>query len=336
MDENKIMNLAKEYEDEGDFEKAIKMLEDAFDEKLGSFHIRADMGRVYNKMRKYWDALSCFEIVLTMDDNNSDYLFGKGIALIGLNKFDLALEVFEELISIDETNANAWYYKTLVSKSLGDFAANHYFNNFLKYDNDDFRLFRSFYQFGIYFDEIENKYRKFPPLTVMSEFKKQLKDLNLDDDKYTEIIRLCPLNILFDEMPKYNQDKFEDDTENIIRQEFKKQGFSDDDIDGLFELESVENLKEEVISLSEENPFTKKHVSNFIPLKTASRYNIIRPNLLKKNEDLILYNRGNYYLDTNEIEKAIECYDEGLNINPDNKLLKFVKCCAEYKLNGGY
>ena len=72
---------------------------------------------------------------------------------------------------------------------------------------------------------------------------------------------------------------------------------------------------------------------NFVPLKLASRYNP-KAKAIRKHDDLKLFSKGNYYLDNNESEKAIKIYDDGLNINPDNLLLKFAKCCAIYKLGG--
>ena len=129
--------------------------------------------------------------------------------------------------------------------------------------------------------------------------------------------------------------KFGTDIKDIIRQEFKKQGFTDKDVDDLFKIDTVENLKQKIIELCDENPFPdSESYSDFVPLKTASRYNVLSPKLLKKNDDLLLFNRGNFYFDYGEIEKAHDTYDEGLKFNPDNLLLKFVKCCVDYKLRG--
>lgn len=329
MDE--IFNLINKLEDECEYEEALKHLKFAFEEQL-SFDIRNDMGRIYNKLRKFDDALSNFEIVLTMDDANSEYLFGKGISLIGLNKFDQALEVFDQLVKTDKSDANGWYYKALLSKSLGDSNAQKYFNVFLELDNDEFRLTRSFYKFGILFDQYEHEFRGLYKLDMLSEINEELN--SLDPTQYTEIVRLVPLENLFEKIIESKGVKLGMDTEDIIRQEFKKQGLSDKDIDDLFKIESVENLKNDVIELSEENPFEDSENNlDFVPLKLASRYNP-KANAIRKHDDLKLFCKGNYYFDNNEPENAIEIYDDGLNINPDNLLLKFAKCCAIYKLGG--
>lgn len=267
MDEE-IFDLIYKLEEEGNYEEALRHLKIAYDERLGSFHIRNDMGRIYNKMRIFDEALSCFDIVLEMDDSNPEYLFGKGISLIGLNRFDEALDVFEGLTEIDGENANAWYYKSILAKSLGNLDANKYFDKFLKYDNDDFRNIRKYYRFGIQFDEIEHNFRKFPKLEILSELKEELISLDLDDNQYSELVRLTPLEDLFDKIIELKGSKFGTDTEDIIRQEFKKQGLTDGDVDDLFKIETVENLKSEVMELCEENPFPDSEgYSNFDPLK---------------------------------------------------------------------
>ncbi len=332
MDE--IFKLINKLEEEHNYEEALEHLEIAFEEKLGSFDIRKDMGRILNKMGKFEDALSCFDIVLSMDDSNPEYLFGRGISLIGLNRFDESLEIFNSLTSLDAENANVWYYKSLLSKSLGDTDAKYYFNKFLSLDNQYFRNQRSYFNFGLLFDEYEHDFRRFYPLDLLMELKEELSFL--DPYQYTEIVRIVPLEFLFDKIIELKTVNSGTDTENIIRREFKKQGLSDEDINDLFKIGSVENLKKEVIDLCDEDPFIDEgNNSDFIPLKIASRYNILRRNLLLNNPDLIFFNKGNFYFDYNQYEEAIKNYDEGLKINPDNLLLKFVKCCAVYNLRSG-
>ena len=332
MDE--ISKLIKKLEEEGKYEEALEHIETADIENLGSIYIKNDKGRIYNKIRGFNEALSCFETVLVMDDSNPEFLFGKGISLIGLNRFDEALEVFNKLTEVDNANANGWYYKSLLSKSLGDSDAEFYFNNFLYFDDEDFRKIRSYYPFGILFDEIEHNFRGLYKLDILNDFKNELYSLNLDDTTYSEVVRIIPLENLFDKIAQLKGLKLEDDTEDIIRKEYIKMGLSNKDVDDLFKIDSVENLKMDIIESCDENPFPDSaSYSNFVPLKMASKYNV-KPRVVKKHDDLKLFNKGNFFYDYDEIEKSIEAYDEGLKFNPDNLLLKFVKCCAEFKLDG--
>lgn len=324
--------LALKLEEEEKYEEALEKLEILYLEKQGPFDIKNDMGRINNKIRKFADALGCFESVLPMDESNSEYLFGKGISLIGLNKFDVALDIFDKLTDLDNGNANFWYYQSLLSKALGDSDAKAYFDNFLQLDNDDFRNIRLFYKFGILFDEIEHEFRGFSNLEVLTEFKDELMSLNLDDTQYSELIRIVPLQDLFYKIAELKKSKFEVDTEEIIRREFKKQGLIDEEIHDLFLIDTFDELKKQIIELCDENPFSDlENNSNFVPVKSASRYNPGAKYIIKY-EYLRLFVQGNFYLDYDEPEKAIEAYNEGLEYAPDNLSLNFVKCCAIYKL----
>ena len=134
---DKIFSLINKLEAEGNYEEALRHLDIAFEEKLGSFRIRNDMGRIYNKMRNFEDALNCFDSVLVMDDSNQEYLLGKGISCIGLNRFGEAYEIFDKITELNKFNANAWYYKSILARFLGDSNAKKYFKNFKRYDKED-------------------------------------------------------------------------------------------------------------------------------------------------------------------------------------------------------
>ena len=333
MDE--LFDLIYNYEEEGNYEEALRHLEISFEEKLGSFDIRNDMGRIHNKMRNFDEALSCFDIVLAMEDSNPEYLFGKGISLIGLTRFKEAIKVFEKLTDVDENNADGWYYRAILSKILEYPSSKKYFNTFLKLENNDSKNMHHFYRFGIEFDSCEHLLRGFYKLDILSEIKEEIKSLNIDEAKYLQMIYLVPLEELFDKILELKGSKLGVDEKDIIRQEFKKQGLTNKDIDDLFKIETVENLKKEVLELCDENPFPEtQSYSEFTPVKLASRYNVLNGKLLRKNKDLLLFNRGNIEFDNNNINEAIECYNEALEINPDNFLLKFIKYCADCKLNG--
>ena len=331
-----ICELIRKLEKECNYDEALENLYIAFEEKLCHYDIQKDIGRVLNKMRRYDEALTSFELVLAMNDSHLEALFGKGISNIGLNNFDEALDLFNQVISLDKTNANAWYYKSILSKELGDDDANIYFRRFKRLDNDYFKLDRSYYKFGIRFDEIEYQFRENYPLIVTSHLKDELKSLNLDDDEYSRIIRLLPVNVLFDKIPDLKKSKIKDDEKNIICQSLMDQGFSDSDVEDMFILyDDIDDLKEEIILDSEENPFENfDNDSNFSPIELAVKYNIFKNTERLTRDRLDLFNRGNVFYDEKEFEKAIECYDECLKFNPDNKMLEFMKNCAYYNLNG--
>ncbi len=333
----KILDLAKELEQKKLYEEAYDKYYTAYIEKLASFYIQCDLGRVLNKMRKYDEALDWFDSVLETDESHQEALFGKGISNIGSNNFEEALDSFDKLISLDKMNANAWYYKAIISKEFGDNDARAYFRQFKNSDNDEFKEIRSFYNFGIFFDETEYMFRYERKLNVISEIKQELDSLGLNEQEYSTILRTIPLDNLFDKIIELKQSKSNDDIKIIIRNELIKQGLSDSDVDEMFELESVEDLKEQVIMLCDENPFLNnvnndESHSNFVPIQKASRYNIYKNVKRLKRNNLYLFNRGNYYYDQKDFINAIECYDECLKYDPNNMMLKFVKFCAKYNL----
>ncbi len=51
-----------------------------------------EMGRVYNKIEKYYDALHCFDKVLNLDESNSYAHLGRGIALLRMDRLDEAAD----------------------------------------------------------------------------------------------------------------------------------------------------------------------------------------------------------------------------------------------------
>ena len=331
-----ILELIEKLEAEERYEEALEYLLIAFEEKLGPWDIQKDIGRVLNKMRRYEEALISFDLVLAMDKDHVEALFGKGISDIGLNNFEEALELFNKVISLDKSNANAWYYKSIVAKELVDNDANIYFRRFKKLDDDVFKLARSYYNFGIRFYEIEYLFRENNQLKVILEVKDELKSLNLNPEEYTRLVRICPLNDLFDKIVELKQSMSANDIKEIIRNELLNQGFSDDDVEDMFILyDNLDELKEEVISSSEEDPFQNfDYNTEFAPIRKASKYNIFKNVKRLTRDHLGLFNKGNTFYDEKEFEKAIECYDECLKYNPDNKMLEYVKVCANYSLNG--
>ena len=84
---SRLIEYARELEQQGRFEDALNYYEMAIDEKGCPFDIRKDIGQVLNKLGNYQEALDCFDLVLTMDENHFESLFGRAISLIGLNEW---------------------------------------------------------------------------------------------------------------------------------------------------------------------------------------------------------------------------------------------------------
>ena len=136
---SKLIQKAKELEDAGDLKVSLTYYEMALSDKSCPYDIRSDMGRVLNKLRNFDDALKAFDMVLIINANHFNSLFGKGIASLGLNNWDDALDLFLKAIEVDNTNANCYYYISIILQSNGDEKANEYYSKFMELDNDEFK-----------------------------------------------------------------------------------------------------------------------------------------------------------------------------------------------------
>ena len=154
---SKLIQKAKELEDERDLKVSLTYYEMALSDKSCPYDIRSDMGRVLNKLRDFDQALKSFDMVLIMNENHVDSLFGRGIAYLGLNNWDTALDSFLKAIEIDDNNANLYYYISIILQSNSDEKAYEYYSKFMELDNDEFKQSRSYYNFGLIFLKIKVK-----------------------------------------------------------------------------------------------------------------------------------------------------------------------------------
>ena len=67
---SKLFDYAMDLEQQGKLDDALNYYEMAIDEKGCPFDIRCYIGRTLNKMGNYSEALDCFDLVLTMDENH--------------------------------------------------------------------------------------------------------------------------------------------------------------------------------------------------------------------------------------------------------------------------
>ena len=179
---SKLIEKAKKEENENNLEVALTYYEMALSDPACPFDIRSDMGVVYNKLRNFNEGLNCFNNVLNMDKNHVDSLFGKGISCLGLNKWDNALDSFLKAKEIDDTNANFYYYISIILQSGYDDKACEYYSKFIELDNDEFKQIRSDYNFGLIFQDAELKLANNKKLNL-HDFTDVLKSFDLKEDE---------------------------------------------------------------------------------------------------------------------------------------------------------
>lgn len=262
---SKLIQKAKELEDERDLKVSLTYYEMALSDKSCPYDIRSDMGRVLNKLRDFDEALKSFDMVLIMNENHVDSLFGRGIAYLGLNNWDAALDSFLKAIEIDNNNANLYYYISIILQSNSDEKAYEYYSKFMELDNDEFKQSRSYYNFGLIFLNVESELSNGKTINLKT-FEDILKSFNLDDDEIECYLKTMPYDDLILKINELNDLSYVENEKKIIRSQFLEMGLDDDDVDDLFLIESVDYLKNDIISRTNNNPFPEKNEPINIPL----------------------------------------------------------------------
>ncbi|SDA49081.1 tetratricopeptide repeat protein [Methanobrevibacter millerae] len=261
---SRLIEYARELEQQGRFEDALNYYEMAIDEKGCPFDIRKDIGQVLNKLGNYQEALDCFDLVLTMDENHFESLFGRAISLIGLNEWVDAFNSLVKAVKLDNDNANCWYYLAIILKEYGEEeSARKYFKYFNELDNEDFSNVRSNYEFGLIFKQRENELFRRKRTLNIEGFRKELASYDLDNEKIETLLRTMPYEELLFHMYCLKDLHKDYLTKEIIKQSL---GLNDEDIIRMFELEDEEKIKQSVISILGYDPFVDLDDEINVPL----------------------------------------------------------------------
>lgn len=254
---SKLIEKAKKEENENNLEVALTYYEMALSDPACPFDIRSDMGVVYNKLRNFNEGLNCFNNVLNMDENHVDSLFGKGISCLGLNKWDDALDSFLKAKEIDDTNANFYYYISIILQSDYDDKACEYYSKFIELDNEEFKQIRSDYNFGLIFQDAELKLANNKKLNL-HDFTDVLKSFDLKEDEIDNYLKTLPYDELISKINELNDLHHEENEKRIIRSQYLEMGFTDEDVDDYLIIDGIDKLKEDIISRINDNPFPDK------------------------------------------------------------------------------
>lgn len=313
---SRLIEYAKELEQEGRFEDALNYYEMAIDEKGCPFDIRKDIGRVLNKLSNYQEALDCFDLVLTMDENHLESLFGRAISLIGLNKWVDAFNSLVKAVKLDNKNANYWYYLAIILKEYGeDESARKYFKYFNELDNEDFSNVRSNYEFGLIFKQRENELLRRKRALNIEGFRKELSSYSLDKDEIETLLRTMPYEELLFHMYCLKDLHKDYITKEIIKQSL---GLNDEDIIRMFELEDEEKIKQSVISILGYDPF--EDVDDEISIPLYEKTGLFRyVDSHKKDNNIIRGISGfNHFVNVMEAKNMSKLHHRNLNYARDN------------------
>ena len=265
---SKLLEYAQEKESEGQFIDALNYYEMVMEEKGCPFDIRYYIGRVLNKIGQYEKALSNFDLVLTMDETHAGCYFEKGIANVGTGNWFDAYNFFVRSHNLGLKNTNIWYFLSVLGKTVGleKNKINQFFNYFKKMDSEDFEKERSQYHFGLYFYHILNQLNNHEPELNIKEFEDEFRRYGLDDKKIILYLRTLSYEELIDKIKDLKKQHQINTEKQIIHKELIKMGLSDEDIKDIFAIDSIENLKEQVISTNPKISFPEPDLSVDIPL----------------------------------------------------------------------
>lgn len=312
---SKLTDRAKELENSGNLEGALNYYEMAIEEKSCPFDVRSDIGGVLNKQAKYVlnkqtkyiQSEKCFDLVLSMDENHEDSLFGLGISYLGNGKWDESIDAFNKALNLNKENANYYFYIAVILKYFNKEQAEECYKKFLELDTLNFKRIRKFYKFGLSFDDALLELNNSNKRINLSGYNRLLKYYGLDDDDIIFHLRTKPYEDLIDVIYRLNEKKFEYDEKRVIYDELSKLGLSKSDIDDMLILDSKDNIKNEILSACKEDPFPKKtnppkiphwiylnaqnleeKSNQFTPVNFASKFNImsklIIPELQNQNK----------------------------------------------------
>lgn len=313
---SRLIEYAKELEQDGRFEDALNYYEMAIDEKGCPFDIRKDIGRVLNKLSNYQEALDCFDLVLTMDENHLESLFGRAISLIGLNKWVDAFNSLVKAVKLDNKNANYWYYLAIILKEYGEEeSARKYFKYFNELDNEDFSNVRSNYEFGLIFKQRENELLRRKRALNIEGFRKELSSYGLDKDEIETLLRTMPYEELLFHMYCLKDLHKDYITKEIIKQSL---GLNDEDIIRMFELEDEAKIKQSVISILGYDPF--EDVDDEISIPLYEKTGLFRyVDSHKKDNNIIRGISGfNRFVNVMEAKNMSKLHHRNLNYARDN------------------
>lgn len=315
---SKLIEYAKDLEDQGRIEDALNYYEMAMDEKGCPFDIRSDIGRVLNKMGDYSEALNCFDLVLTMDKNHLESLFGRAISLIGLNEWVDAFNCLVDAVNLDNANANYWYYLAVILKEYGeDESARTYFKYFNELDTKDFSKIRRSYEFGLIFKQREIElYRRKKSLNI-SGFRKELASYGLPPEEVESLLRTMPYEELLFHMYCLKDMHKDHITKQIVKECL---GLDDEEVIRMFELEDEEKIKDSVIAIVGYDPFKGLDSDVDVPLyEKTGLFRYIDRRKTQNNDPVRGVSGHNRFVDIMEHKNMPKLQHRNLNYAADRK-----------------
>jgi tetratricopeptide (TPR) repeat protein len=110
-----VIDKCKHYYDKGELEKELDYLRQATSKYPNSFDLWNLKSMALVKLKKYDEAISCFELAIMLNPKSSSLWMNKGDCLLRQGKVEEAMKSFNYALELDVNDSYAWSF---VSKSL--------------------------------------------------------------------------------------------------------------------------------------------------------------------------------------------------------------------------
>ncbi|TNE53215.1 MAG: tetratricopeptide repeat protein [Bacteroidetes bacterium] len=126
--EGAIYELAYCYDHTKEIEKAIKCYSDFIDENPYSFTAWYNLGNAYSKEENYEKAIWAYDYCIVINESFSPAYFNLGNACLSLERYQTAIEYFEKCMELDGEDGLALCYIGECQEQLGNLElARHYY-----------------------------------------------------------------------------------------------------------------------------------------------------------------------------------------------------------------
>lgn len=134
QNEGAIYELAYCYDQLADFNSAIECYSNFINENPYSFTAWYNLGNAYSKLENFEKAIWAYDYCLIINENFSPAYFNLGNAYLSNDKFQLAIENFEKCMEIDGEDGLALCYIGECYEQLENYElAKHYYNRCIEF-----------------------------------------------------------------------------------------------------------------------------------------------------------------------------------------------------------
>lgn len=104
-------------------EEATEALREAEEKFSGDSQLKGYEGMLLNKQKRFEEAVEVFDDLLEKNPDDLESISGKVIALLGLEKNDLAMKAYQASIGITPKEAPQWHFKGMIDGLMQEYVS---------------------------------------------------------------------------------------------------------------------------------------------------------------------------------------------------------------------